>query len=608
MAISTDTENGARLSDRGRESSEVVSPTAAHTSGMGRPSEDKTKRKIGGERSPEREHERHDVGTSAAANHDRDYDFALKYILTEHPRSQEIFEATQQRDPAQFEAAVTRLGDQCALEKELPAPKGWTLLQMAMLVGKADIVRKLAEAGADLNYRSTTNGCTALAFCVSPPARNSVRPPSSALDTLVDAALQIDLRENLVALLLGLGANPDVEFDGKKLDEFDAATHGMKYNFERARLPAVRKWFDVDAEKRMKKMAALIKLPNLPNIRELPFSLIGQSWAVTTLNTAIRDWAFQLPSNPGGACLALVFAGPSGHGKTELAKKLSEVLCRSPDDFHKVDCASLRTASEIFGMGGAYQGAKQGSSLNNWMKAHDDKIGVVIFDELEKAEHDVRTQLLNILDKGEFQDKQLTSSSQSKRVNCRKIVWIFTTNAFDPLIMEETKDWQVHSGSAKIMDRSKRALENRLRKKMQQTFEVCFAGRINRLVTFVPFCAPDKPSDCILDDETRVLLDAGVSRDFAWFQDKKRNHHDDIPVDFARPEDRQDFLDLLRENYHRDEGARCVNRLLEQFLRGPVIGKWHLDKMQTAKQKAEIRVNATEAEVEIDIIPNDCDS
>ena len=117
----------------------------------------------------------------------------------------------------------------------------------------------------------------------------------------------------------------------------------MRYNFERARLPEVRTWFGKEAEKRMQQMAEKAGLPKLPNIRELPFSLVGQHWAVTSLISAVRDWAFDLPSKPDSACLALMFAGPSGHGKTELARTLSKVLCRSDDDFHKVDCASLRT-------------------------------------------------------------------------------------------------------------------------------------------------------------------------------------------------------------------------------------------------------------------------
>jgi ATP-dependent Clp protease ATP-binding subunit ClpB len=65
--------------------------------------------------------------------------------------------------------------------------------------------------------------------------------------------------------------------------------------------------------------------------------------------------------------LSMIFAGPSGNGKTELAKELAELLNLHGDNaFHKVDCGKMASAAELFGMAGYWQGAKEGSSLNNF--------------------------------------------------------------------------------------------------------------------------------------------------------------------------------------------------------------------------------------------------
>lgn len=348
----------------------------------------------------------------------------------------------------------------------------------------------------------------------------------------------------------------------------------------------------------MKDMAVKIALPTLVNIRELWFYLVGQHLATSTLISAVRDWAFELPSlGEKSSCLALMFAGPSGHGKTEEAKKLAIALCGNDDGVHKVDCAQTRTASEIFGLGGAFQGARAGSALNNFLKKRDNQIGVVVFDELEKAEKEVRTQLLNIIDKGEFVDKQLADDSQSRVVNCRKIIFIFTTNAFDPLIMEETKQWGDRN-SAEVSEKHKRKLERKLRKQMQEKFEICFAGRIQNITCFVPFCSPPEIPSNILDDETRVLINMEVAKTISWFEDEKRNLQDNIAVSLD-DQDRDKFCELLRGNYHREEGVRCIHRMLGQRLRQPVIKVWHEDNFKADTHMVVVAVSSVEEEVDV---------
>lgn len=158
--------------------------------------------------------------------------------------------------------------------------------------------------------------------------------------------------------------------------------------------------------------------------------------------------------------------------------------------------------------------------------------------------------------------------------------------------------------SASVPEREKRALETKLRKKMGDTFEICFAGRIDKIITFVPFCDPKQPppKERILDDETRVLMAMETSKCLSWFSDKKRNKHDDIAVEFRDAKDRREFLDILRNNYLPEEGVRCIHRLLKSFLKSRVIKLWHLDKLDCAKMRCAVSVHATESEVDIDVV------
>ena len=107
--------------------------------------------------------------------------------------------------------------------------------------------------------------------------------------------------------------------------------------------------------------------------------------------------------------LSMIFAGPSGVGKTELAEFLANLLNKPQNNAYiKIDCGKLSSHTEVFGKSRAYQGAEQGSTLNDFilsMSSKPDAIGVVLLDEIEKAMSDVVTGLYQVLDKGEWTNK-----------------------------------------------------------------------------------------------------------------------------------------------------------------------------------------------------------
>lgn len=115
--------------------------------------------------------------------------------------------------------------------------------------------------------------------------------------------------------------------------------------------------------------------------------LIGQ----TTAAKALQDTLLAHITEPGKKPLVLVFAGPSGHGKTELAKRLGHLLSL---ELEVVDCTIFNRESELFGPRAPWMGHERGSPLNNFLAKHDGKRCIVFLDEFEKTGPDIHKTLL----------------------------------------------------------------------------------------------------------------------------------------------------------------------------------------------------------------------
>lgn len=155
---------------------------------------------------------------------------------------------------------------------------------------------------------------------------------------------------------------------------------------------------------------------------ELHKRVIGQSEAVTALSQAIRRTRAGLkdPNRPGGS---FIFAGPTGVGKTELAKALAEFLFGDEDALITLDMSEFQekhTVSRLFGAPPGYVGYDEGGQLTE--KVRRKPFSVVLFDEVEKAHQDLFNSLLQILEEGRLTD------SQGRVVDFKNTVIIMTTN------------------------------------------------------------------------------------------------------------------------------------------------------------------------------------
>ena len=155
---------------------------------------------------------------------------------------------------------------------------------------------------------------------------------------------------------------------------------------------------------------------------ELHKRVIGQDEAVKALSQSIRRTRSGLkdPNRPGGS---FIFAGPTGVGKTELAKALAEFLFGDEDALIQLDMSEFsekHTASRLFGAPPGYVGYDEGGQLTE--KVRRKPFSVVLFDEVEKAHPDIFNSLLQILEEGRLTD------SQGRKVDFKNTVIIMTTN------------------------------------------------------------------------------------------------------------------------------------------------------------------------------------
>ncbi|WP_328294524.1 ATP-dependent Clp protease ATP-binding subunit [Kineococcus sp. NBC_00420] len=155
---------------------------------------------------------------------------------------------------------------------------------------------------------------------------------------------------------------------------------------------------------------------------ELHKRVIGQNDAIRALSQAIRRTRAGLkdPKRPGGS---FIFAGPTGVGKTELAKALAEFLFGEEDALIQLDMSEFsekHTVSRLFGSPPGYVGYEEGGQLTE--KVRRKPFSVVLFDEVEKAHPDIFNSLLQILEDGRLTD------SQGRMVDFKNTVIIMTTN------------------------------------------------------------------------------------------------------------------------------------------------------------------------------------
>ena len=208
---------------------------------------------------------------------------------------------------------------------------------------------------------------------------------------------------------------------------------------------------------------------------ELHKRVIGQNEAIKALSQAIRRTRAGLkdPKRPGGS---FIFAGPTGVGKTELAKALAEFLFGEEDALIQLDMSEFsekHTVSRLFGSPPGYVGYEEGGQLTE--KVRRKPFSVVLFDEVEKAHADIFNSLLQILEDGRLTD------SQGRMVDFKNTVIIMTTNLGTRDIAKGLQlGFQAGGDLSTSYDRMKAKVNDELK----QHFRPEFLNRVDDTVVF----------------------------------------------------------------------------------------------------------------------------
>lgn len=255
--------------------------------------------------------------------------------------------------------------------------------------------------------------------------------------------------------------------------------------------------------------------------------IIGQKEAVNAVSRAIRRKraGFGSAQKPP----SFFFVGPTGVGKTELVKVLSEVLFEEKDALIRLDMSEFmepHTVSKLIGSPPGYVGYDDGGQLTE--KVRRRPYSVVLFDEIEKAHSDVYNILLQILDDGRLTD------SQGRVINFANTILIMTSNAGTTL-----KGNTIGFGSD-----GKIAMETRIKSVMEEIFRPEFLNRIDEVVIFQELKA----------DEIRQIVDlmlVEIQKDVA-------KHGMSISLsDQAKDQ-------LAKEGYNPKYGARPLRKVIQR--------------------------------------------
>lgn len=203
--------------------------------------------------------------------------------------------------------------------------------------------------------------------------------------------------------------------------------------------------------------------------------VIGQDEAVQAVSDAVlRSRAgLQDPSKPLGSFL---FLGPTGVGKTELAKALAENLFDSESEMIRIDMSEYmekESVSRLVGAAPGYIGYEEGGQLTEAVRRHP--YSIVLFDEIEKAHPDVFNLLLQVLDDGRLTD------SQGRTVNFKNTLLIMTSNLGSDILLEGT------DAQGQISDDAKKQVASLL----QRSFKPEFLNRIDDTIMFKPLTMAD---------------------------------------------------------------------------------------------------------------------
>jgi len=285
----------------------------------------------------------------------------------------------------------------------------------------------------------------------------------------------------------------------------------------------ISKWTNIPLENLMKEEKD--KLLDLPGI--LHKRIIGQNEAIEKVSKAVlRSRAgIKDPKKPIGN---FIFIGPTGVGKTELAKALAVTLCNSEKNLIRIDMSEYmerHSVSKIIGSPPGYVGYENGGQLTE--KIRRQPYSVVLFDEVEKAHKDVFNILLQILDDG------IITDAQGRTVDFKNTIIIMTSNiGAEYMLKGINENGELSDYAAKRVD-----------KEINSFFKPEFLNRLDDIIMFKP----------LTKEEIREIIDLQIK-----YLEKRISNKN---IELILEGEAKDYI--IKESYDSVFGARPVKRYIQ---------------------------------------------
>ncbi len=319
--------------------------------------------------------------------------------------------------------------------------------------------------------------------------------------------------------------------------EQDTKNHLLKEEIDEDDIAEiVSKWTGIEVSRLVEsEMQKLLRMEEFLHKR-----LIGQNEAVNVVSDAIRRARSGLkdPKRPIGS---FIFLGPTGVGKTELAKALAEFIFNDEDSLIRIDMSEYmekHTVSRLIGAPPGYVGYDEGGQLTEAVRRKP--YSVVLFDEIEKAHPDVFNIMLQILDDGRLTD------SKGRTVDFKNTLIIMTSNIGSNIILENTLSAMM--SGAKYEETKEQVMEI-----MKQHFRPEFLNRIDEIVFF----------KALTMAELTPIVDIQISHLKQLLFDKE------ITIEIT-----DEAAELLAQRgFNPIYGARPLKRTIRQMVENPLSKK-----------------------------------
>jgi len=274
--------------------------------------------------------------------------------------------------------------------------------------------------------------------------------------------------------------------------------------------------------------------------------IVGQEEAVRAVSKAVRRSRAGLkdPRRPIGS---FIFLGPTGVGKTELARALAEFLFGDEGALIRIDMSEYserHTVSRLVGSPPGYVGFEEGGQLTEAVRRRP--FSVVLFDEIEKAHPEIFNVLLQILDDGRLTD------AQGRTVDFKNSIIIMTSNVGAPQLDKEVGIGFRAAGRDEAMDRERvyERMRDHVMEELRRTFRPEFLNRLDEVIVFRPLST----------EQIAVIVGILIAR----VRREMRGQNMDLEVSESAREL------LAREGFDPTFGARPLRRAIQRLVEDPL--------------------------------------